>query len=106
MTQKANIIAGLYDAFDYESVTVATVAIGFTSGTYKPSGASRAMRVVCTIETAQIRYRMDGTDPTSSEGHILGDGDTLTVLGTRNIEDFRAIRTGGTSGVIKATFER
>ena len=93
-------------AFAYESVTVATVSIGFTATTYQPTNEVGARRAVITLETAQIRYRYDGTDPTSTEGHILEIGNQLIIEGYGDISLFRAIRTGGTSGVLKATFER
>lgn len=97
---------GKFDAFDFESITVAATAIGFTAATFDPSDAASAQRAVLSVETAQIRYRYDGTDPTSLIGHILEPGDTLVVDGYTNINAFKAIRTGATSGTIRVTFER
>ena len=85
--------------FDYESVTVAAVAIGLTSGTYDD-----ATRAEITLETAQIRFRVDGSDPTSSEGHIVDADDVIVLNSAAQIAGFKAIRTGGTSGVLKATY--
>ncbi|MCD6161324.1 MAG: hypothetical protein J7K40_02800, partial [candidate division Zixibacteria bacterium] len=48
-----------WKVFDYESVDVEDSAVGLTSGTYDD-----AIRAEMTLETAQIRYRVDGTDPT------------------------------------------
>lgn len=97
----------VYNGFAYESVTVANTAQLLTLATYRPNrDDSAAKRAVITCETAQIRYRYDGTDPTSSEGHILNSNDVLTLVGAGNIEKFRAIRTGATSGVLKVTYER
>lgn len=62
--------------------------------------------VFCTLETAQIRYTLDGTAPTTSVGHLLEVGDTLTIQGRDNIVNFRAIRTGATSGTMMITFFR
>ena len=92
------IITGLAP-FAYESITVANSAIGLTSGTY-----SDATRAEMTLETAQIRFRMDGTNPTSSEGHLVEVGDTITLDSAAQIADFLAIRTGSTSGVLKVTY--
>ena len=85
--------------FAYESVTVADTAIGLTSGTY-----SDAIRAEMTLETAQIRFRLDGTGPTSSEGHLVEVGDVITLNSAAQIVNFKAIRTGSTSGVLKVTY--
>ena len=39
---------------------------------------SQAKGALITVETDQVRWRDDGTDPTSSEGHLLNAGDVLT----------------------------
>lgn len=85
----------------YESITVAATAIGFTAATY-----DNAFKASITLETAQIRFRVDGTAPTSAEGHILDVAQSLEIEGKENIANFRAIRTGGTSGVLKVSYER
>lgn len=87
---------------DYESVTVAGTSIGFdataaTNNGIKPSAAT------ITVETAQLRFRTDGTAPTSSEGHLAGVGDVIELTDRGECDNFRAIRTGATSGVIKVT---
>jgi hypothetical protein len=64
------------------------------------------VRAVMTLETAQVRYRYDGTNPTSSEGHLLEIGETLVLEGAANIDKFKAIRTGSTDGTLKVTYER
>ena len=42
--------------------------------------------------------------PTSSEGHLLEAGQNLTLQDSQAVKNFRAIRTGATSGVIKVTY--
>ena len=90
---------GRTDADDYESVTVADTAIGFTALTYGTN-----THALITAETAQMRYRADGTNPTAAEGHILNPGDVVTLTSLADITAFRAIRTGAVSGVLKVTF--
>jgi len=85
--------------FDYESITVSNTAIGLTSATYLD-----ATRAEMTLETAQIRFRVDGTDPTSSEGHPVYVGDLIILNSAAQIAAFKAIRTGSTSGVLKVTY--
>jgi len=43
-----------------------------------------------TIE-GDIRYRLDGINPTSSEGHKAGNG--LILRGRGQIDNFKAIKT-------------
>lgn len=92
--------------FAFETITVANSAIGCTAATANPSNAPGAVRAVMTLETAQIRYRYDGTDPTSTVGHLLEIGETLVLEGADNIRRFKAIRTGSTSGALSTTYER
>jgi hypothetical protein len=89
----------LWVPFAYESITVAAIAIGGTPATYDD-----AVRVEITLETAQIRYRVDGTNPTASEGHLVEVGDIITLKSASQIANFMAIRTGGMSGVLKITY--
>jgi hypothetical protein len=89
---------------NYESITVANTAIGFTSASITGT-AWTASSAFCSLETAQIRWRADGTNPTSSEGHLMNVGDTVTVSGYNSISNFKAIRTGATSGVLKCSYE-
>lgn len=77
-------------AFNFETLTVSSTAIGCTAATI--SDANRA--VFGPLETGEVRYRYDGdADPTSSVGHLLSIGQSLVLEGNRNITQFRAIRT-------------
>ena len=96
--------------FARETLTVDSTAggVGFTAATYAPSGGvpTRAKRAFVTAETAQSRYTYDGTAPTTTLGHLLEAGQSLTVEGYDNIAAFRAIRTGDTSASYQVSFER
>jgi len=98
MTYNKVTIEGL-TPFDYESITVADSAVSLTAGTYLDATIAEM-----TLETAQIRIRDDGTPPTSSEGHLVEVGDTITLNSAAQIANFKAIRTGAASGVLKATY--
>ncbi len=84
----------------YESITVTDTAIGFTTAKI----ANNNSRAVCTAETAQMRFRIDGINPTSTEGHLFEVGQVLEIFNNVDIVKFRAIRTGATSGVLKCTY--
>lgn len=91
-----------YDAaFGFESLTVADTAVGVAF-----VDAGDAERMFITVETAQARYRYDGSDPTAAIGHLAEIGDVIVIEGTSNIAEFRAIRTGSTSAVLRITYER
>ncbi len=97
-----NIFAYSYLAF--EQITVAGTAIGFTSTKITPAGAPQQPdTAVCRLETAQIRYTIDGTTPTSTVGTLLETGDTIAVYGHDVLVRFRAIRTGS-SGQLNCTY--
>lgn len=87
-------------AHAYEAISVTATAVGLTA-----AKAQRANRAFITAETAQMRFRYDGTAPESSEGHLLEIGDSLIIEGTQNLENFKAIKTGATSGALKVTYE-
>lgn len=72
----------------FESVTVGTgTAVGLTSGTYGDANAAEI-----TVETDQIRYRLDGTDPTASEGHLAKADDVIRLRQQHQLANFAAIR--------------
>ena len=89
----------------FEQVTVTATAIGFTAATINQgNGHPGAAIAVCRLETAQIRYRLDGTAPTSSVGTLLEIGDYLTLSGSDLLVNFSAIRTGSSSGVLDCNY--
>lgn len=96
------------NAFNFEQVTVAATSIGLTAATYAPGGgsANSALQALVTLETAEVRYRYDGTAPTAAVGHILSPGQAILLTGLPTITNFRAIRTGGSSGLISVSYER
>jgi hypothetical protein len=79
----------------FEQITVNT-AIGFTATQLRPvsgnASGQGAFAALFKVETDQIRYRMDGTDPTASVGMLLEVGDSLTVFGPKNLANFKAIK--------------
>jgi len=83
----------------FESVTVPDSATALTAATRKAKKA-----VFITVETAQVRYRMDGSDPTSSVGHLLNKSGSLYISNQTAIENIRFIRTGTVSGVLRVTY--
>lgn len=93
-----------FNAYDTESITVAGTAVGFTLATLDPDGPEKPDIVKFQVETAQIRFTVDGTTPTSSIGLIGDVGDLVTITGVSDAKGFLAIRTGGTSATIQPVY--
>ena len=87
--------------YNFEALTVAGSSIGFTAAT-----ATTAKLAVAKVESAQIRYRTDGTAPTATVGVVADPGDVIQVWGSADILAFRAIRTGGVSATLSTEFSR
>ena len=62
---------------DYSTITV-TNAAAVLSTACSPVMPAGARGAVITVEDDQVRYRDDGTAPSTSEGHLLNVGDVLT----------------------------
>lgn len=94
------------ETYDSEKITVADTAIGFTAAKLTPSSSGPPTIARVYLETAQIRFTVHGTDPTSTTGKILEVGQEIEIDSFHDISKFKAIRTGSTSGVITVHFER
>ena len=88
----------------YEQLTVAATSTPFTAAKITSSGMGLATWASCRLETAEIRYTHDGTAPTSSVGTLLEVGDVLTLHTREDVLNFKAIRTGSSSGVLDGTY--
>ena len=99
-------VIGKHKAYNYEELTItgAGGGIGFTASILNTQTPPKRVYVTC--ETAQCRFRYDGTAPTSSVGHPLNPFDQIYVEGLSNMKNFKAIKTGSTSALLRCTFER
>ena len=91
-------------AYDTESITVSNTAIGFTTATIEPGNGTIPAKAVFAVETAQIRFTVDGTTPTSSVGLLVQVGDIITIKGQSDIQSFRAIRVTSTDATIQPVY--
>lgn len=90
-----------FDTQAFEKLTIdATVGgIALTGGTY---GTRRY--AVITVDTADIRFTVDGTAPTTTTGHLCSPDDIIRLNSAEDIASFRAIRTGAVSGVLQCSY--
>jgi hypothetical protein len=84
----------------FETITVAATAIGITS-----SLLTNARAAYLTVEGASLRYRIDGTAPTSSVGHLVPNGGSIWLSDKTkaSLSNLRMIRTGSTSATVSVT---
>jgi len=82
----------------YESVIVGSEAAGMTV-----TAAQNCIPQVAeiTVEDAAIRYRADGTDPTTVEGIGVEPGGVITLLNQGEVNQFRAIRRDGDDATLR-----
>ena len=91
--------------YDYESVTVTGSVVKLTPAKYLPSGEQHARAAKCSLESGDIRLRVD-SNPSSSEGSLVENGDSFTVEGIEDIRRIGFTRTGAASGILKVRYER
>ncbi len=88
------------DTFAFEALAVAGTAVGFTAATFQSAYAA-----VARVDGARVRYRTDGTDPTAAVGMVADPGDVIYINSSRDLQDIKFIRTGG-SATVNAEFVR
>lgn len=81
----------------FQQLTVSTTAVGLTV----PAGATRA---VCRVQAQPLRWRDDGTNPTSSVGMLTAATVTFELDGVYSLNAFKAIRSGGTDAVLEISY--
>lgn len=89
MASTLNIIEGYADPLGYVQVTSLSSAVGL--GTV-PTGATIAL---IQPETTNVRWRDDGSNPTTTVGMILAAGDTLIYNG--NLQAIKFIEITGSA---------
>ena len=97
-------VVGKFIPYDFETITIAGTAIGLTVS--KLTSTPRPKKVYITFETAQSRFRYDGTDPSATVGHLLVPTQSLILEGYSQMNNFKAIRTGATSATAQVTYLR
>lgn len=77
--------------------------VTFNSGSiFKLTVPDQARYALCVLEevgatgsSKLIRYYLDGSNPTTSDGITRGDMDAFDIAGYSNLKDFKAIKVGG-----------
>lgn len=88
-----------YGPLPFESVTVSSAAVGITT---RPGGSGmKASAALIEVESNPIRYRVDGTNPTSSVGILIQAGGVIELHDWGEVKNFKAIRQGGSDATLR-----
>ena len=90
--------------FGFEQITVSTIAKSFTLATYSPGTKGTALLATVIVESNGVRYRKDGTAPTSSVGMPLSSGDVLYIWGSTDIKNVKFIRSGASDATLSVEY--
>lgn len=93
--------------FAFEQITVSTAAVGLTTATWNLSAPATCAEI--RVEVDDVRYRMDGTNPTSSVGINLDSGDVLYLSNgsrTNNLARAKFIRSGSNDATLSVQYWR
>jgi len=92
---------------DYATLTVSNTAKGLADATPAITAVTPTVkRAVITLETDQVRWRCDGTAPTSSEGHLMEVGSALSFMSNgyqQTLNKIKFIRVTG-DAALKITY--
>lgn len=82
----------------YEKLTISNTAIGFQA---LPNAFAPGQALI-RIEGARVMYRDDGTNPTTTDGVPLNDGDTILYDGP--LANIKFIRRDGTDATAHISY--
>lgn len=105
-------VTGHLTPYAYEAITVSATAVGLTASKIEPNSSvaekdlGKAKLIRISVETDKVRFREDGTDPTSSEGHELSQGDWYFIANLQQAKQFKAIRSGSSDATLRVTYFR
>jgi hypothetical protein len=72
---------------------------------FNADDVDRAGALRLTVHNDSVRYRYDGTAPTTAVGHKLSSGGVLVLSGDNNIANFQIIRDSTTPAEVAITLE-
>ena len=87
----------------FQPLTVSSSPVGFNSEIYM-SGLERSNRALVDVQTAGIRYRTDGGNPSITLGMVTNAGDVIELESWNEVNMFRAIRSGSADAFLNADF--
>lgn len=95
-------------AFASEKVLVnSDEIVSLAKESYFPGGTvPQTISAIITFEDVTMRFMVTGENPTRDTGHIMSDGDVLTLESINEIRNFKALRTNKKDGFFQVTYIR
>lgn len=87
----------------YVQLTVSTTVYDIDDIANDPSMVNAAQSIYISVRSGEINFTYDGTDPTTSTGHVLSTSAQPT--GPYVARAFKMIRNGGTDATVDITLE-
>lgn len=88
-------VVGAQQVTFYQQLAVSATAVSLSAG-----GSSQCFG---TLETAPIRFTLDGSTPTTALGQPLQVGDRLELFNAKDISNFKGIAMTGSAGALNMT---
>jgi hypothetical protein len=83
----------------YETLTVSSMPQGLDPNKY-----ANYTNAVISVDNGDIRYRIDGGDPTRTDGHAVRNGQVFYLTSFWDIQNFLAVRATSTDAVLHVTY--
>lgn len=98
-----NVIVLDRTPYAYERLTVTNAVVQQLNAVYRASSGA----IFITVETNNIRYRVDGGNPSAINGHLVvaATYQNLWLTDSKSIRDFRMIGIGG-NAIVSVTYYR
>ena len=92
-------------AYTQENIEVSNSVKTLTGSKLIETDKRPASEVLLMVETAPIRYTIDGTTPVGgSAGMYAEAGTSLRIVGIGNLQQLQMIRDGGSDAVVDVTY--
>jgi hypothetical protein len=100
-TYKKDAFCGELQAYDFETLVVTNgVVVKLDATKLAHAKKQKCVRAFITCETGNVRYRLDGGAPTTTEGHVFYfEGQPLEVEGAVNLTNLGFIAITDTAKV-------
>ena len=87
------------NTYAFESITVGVTAKQLTAATFENS-----QEALITVASNIVRWRTDGTDPTSGVGHVMTTDQSILIKGGTDISRFRVISQTGADAILSISY--
>lgn len=93
------VLPSYYSPTGFQKLTVSSSAVGFTL----PANVPQVRAVIFTVENNPIRMKVDGGDPTTTDGILLYIGDEVELTNVTMINNCKLIAQSS-DGLVQIQF--